>query len=257
MRSDVAFITTCRERLEHVKQSSKLLMDQPRVRGHWYFVDSFCPEGSGDWVEEQFGAAVNVLRLAELREDESEGVLPFNKPLALNTGAYHAIQDGHHHLVFIDADTLVTPELISFVYDNLSPDSWQMFEPGKRDLSGFLVTHHKPFVKVGGYDRQFEGWGCEDLDLRIRLYCYPRRSKAQLLRGGGRRWTTIPNSLASGIQHSDALRGKHYAETNIRLTNALNMNQLCLNVCKNAGLHPADLHGTQFGDDLRLLLDMT
>jgi hypothetical protein len=228
------------------------------------FVDYYCPDGSGSWVQAQGRDRVRV-EMAALKSPLSDDRQPvFNKPEALNLGALAAIEQGAKYLVFLDADTLVTPQLISFIRGNASLERFMIFEPSleRRDLSGFLVVHRIHFLKVDGFDSEFKGWGAEDLEMRVKLLLRggaPIGDPKAILRNPKKyllRWTEMPSILAQSIPHDDERRVANYANKDKDSSHNLNLNRLCANVYNWLGTHPADLHETALGPYIRRLLGM-
>lgn len=270
-RPGFAFIQTCMGRKDHVQQSSKVLLEDSRIDGlnnHYILVDYFCPENTGDWVEEIYGDRATVVRASEKIPSPSDpdSTVVFNKPQAQNWGALAAIRElDMNYLVFFDSDTLVTPELLTFIFDNASSDRFMIFAPdlAKRDLTGFLVVHQRPFQKVNGYDLSFLGWGAEDLDLRLRLYLNgmaPLGSPRAVLKDPDRyamQWDEIPIELASSIPHQDDLRVQHYAEKDKDLSHEQNLDLLCKSIFSQLGKHPINLHPTALGPSMRRLLGVS
>lgn len=255
----VAVITTCKGRLAHLKRMSTWLMGDPRVgrvsapadgptsppaERHgddwgWVLVDFACPDKSGAWVKREWGDRAEVVAV------EVPEALPFNKPLALNSGAMRAVELGAQYLCFVDADTLVEPGFFDEVESALSLDSFLIMPPSqeKRDLTGFLCVHYRHFMKVGGYSVGFSGWGAEDLELRLKLYLK-----------GGLRFTEI-RDLASSIQHSDEMRTAHYEVKNKHQSHEGNLNRLCEGVFDWTGEHLLSLYkDAKRGAELRRLL---
>lgn len=254
-------------RLEHVQQSVPRLMESaPFIDGehnHFVFVDYYCPDGAGAWVKKHFGKRVHIVDLAAEAPPEPGQIPVFNKPIALNTGAVEALNSGAQYLVFLDADTLVTPQLVEFVTHHASMDRFLIFEPSFefRDLTGFLVVHRRHFVKVNGYDGNFSGWGAEDLELRVKLFLRGNtplgKPKAILEKPiYGLNWTEIPAELASSISHDDDLRVANYLEKDKDASHGVNLNLLCSNIYDWLGVHPKDLHETPLGPSIRRLLGM-
>ena len=261
-----AFIMPCMGRLDHVKRSAAQLMQCAPVDGKknlFVFVDFYCPDGSGDWIKSQFKNAC-VVKMADLLPLEDDRQPLFNKPGAHNTGALEAIERGAEYLVFIDADTLITPQLIAFLYGNASRDRFMIFEPSLvwRDLTGFLVVHKSHFLKVNGFDKDFKGWGAEDLEMRVKLLLRggsPAQDPKAVLRDPARyllMWNEIPSILAQSIPHEDDRRVANYEEKDKDQSHGLNLNLLCANIYNWIGTHPADLHNTPLGPFIRRLLGM-
>jgi hypothetical protein len=226
-----AFITTCMNRLEHLKVSSSQLMKDPRVGEDWLWVlvDFACPQKSGEWAENEYGERVEVVPIEP--PDDPKATVVFNKPLALNSGAMHAISLGVDYLCFIDADTIVTPRFLDYLDSAASLDCFNIVVPTmeKKDLTGFLCVHHRHFLRVGGYDIRFVGWGAEDLEMRLKLYL-----KGQLP------FSEIPVEFAESIQHGDDVRTLEYEEKDKDKSHSLNLNQLCANVFSWTGEHLLD-----------------
>jgi hypothetical protein len=138
--------------------------------------------------------------MAELDRD-SRGRPIFHKTRMLNIGALQAKRDRYERLVLLDADTTVlkgfadevslVPEAGSFGFCK-SPLT-------KRDLAGVLIVNVDDWIGIGGMDERFEGWGAEDLDMRLRL-----RFRRHL------DYTRINPSTLLSLPHSDALRTELY-----------------------------------------------
>jgi hypothetical protein len=234
-------ITTCKGRLSHLKEMSAVLMADPRIGTEWgwVLVDFACPEKSGEWARETWGDRVMVVEL-ELEKD-----VPFHKPLAQNTGAMHAVEQGAQYLCFIDADTLVTPEFLDTIEASAALDTFLIVPPTmeKRDLTGFLCVDHRHFLRVGGFNIDFVGWGAEDLELRLKLYLK-----------GGLSFVEIP-ALASSIPHDDGVRTANYEDKDKNVSHGKNLNRLCSTVMDWTGSHLVDLYKEEKrGSDLRRLL---
>lgn len=263
-RNRFAFIMPCMGRLEHVKVSVPALLASPEIDGvhnTLIFVDYHCPQESGRWVKSQFGSRVHVLRVADLEMPTEKGV--FNKPVAHNSGAMQAIEWGADYFVFIDADTLATPDLIQYLLHNLTLGQFLIFEPSLRwlDLTGFLAVHRRHFIKVNGFDAKFAGWGAEDLDIRLRLHLYanaPANDPRAVLKSTAHAlpWGEIPSILAESIPHEDAQRTAHYEQKDKDESHRVNLNLLCANIFAKLGVHPLDLHETPLGSAIRRLLGM-
>lgn len=246
MKHKFAFITTCMGRLLHIQRSFTRLAEDPRfgkATGQWLYVlvEFADPDNSGDWLERIHPERAHIVRI-EIQEEKS---VSFNKPVCQNTGAMHAIEQGAEYLVFLDADTIVTPELLSYLDQNVSLDSFLVFRSlsEKRDLTGFLCVNKRHFVRVGGYDVNFQGWGAEDLEMRVRLFL-----KAGLSFG------EISADLASSIPHEDQLRTKHYQEKNKDRSHDRNLSLLCGNIMQWTGKHILEHYEGPQGTHIRRLL---
>lgn len=267
LRTGFAFIMPCMGRKSHVQVSAKALLEDPRMDGennHFVFVDYFCSEDTGTWVEQTFGERAHVLRIGKHMQTPKGRMPIFNKPIAQNSGAIEALKLGAQYYVFLDADTIVSPQLLDYVFRFASMDQFMIFEPNPRwrDLTGFLVVHHRPFIKVGGFNKDFKGWGAEDLEMRIHLYLEglaPRHQTKLVFKNPQKytmKWTEIPGQLAQSIPHADDARVANYEEKDKDASHDLNLNLLCSNVLNWTGKHPVDLHTTALGPSLRRLLGM-
>lgn len=231
-------------RLDHLKVASEYLMKDKRVGTDWLWVlvDYVCPQESGKWVKDKYGDRVEVVKI----EAPEDGEVVFNKPLALNSGAMHAIELGVEYLCFIDADTMVDKLFLEYLDSTASLDKFDIIVPAlaKKDLTGFLCVHAKHFLRVGGYDINFVGWGAEDLEMRVKLYLK-----------GGLPFGEIPVEFAESIQHGDDVRTLEYDEKDKHKSHSLNLNLLCANVFGWTGKHLLEHYEDEkIGGSIRRLL---
>lgn len=180
---DLSFVVPVKSRLPQLQQTLPTLAQQPNAEV--IVVDVECPQKSADWVAtSQFGN-VRTVRMTNMPV--------FSAARARNIGAAHAQS---RWLCFLDADTLLAPNFVRDVVTNLPADSFTQFAV---DAPGLVVVSREDFLRIGGYDEIFEGWGCEDNDLIARL---------QLL---GRRREMLTNTWHTQIEHDDILRTQHQA----------------------------------------------
>lgn len=155
----ISFITTCKGRLHHVKETLPRLMEQNP--DEVIFVDFDCPDSSGDWVEMNF-PAVKVYRVRNTPR--------WNSSRARNLGKEQA---SHTWLCFIDADILVNPGFVEWLQHNLHPRCFyrRATIAGRLDYETFgtFICTKEAFSSVHGYDEAIIGWGGEDKDLYDRL----------------------------------------------------------------------------------------
>lgn len=199
-------------RLPHLKETFEAF-PKPCV-----VVDYSCPDHSGDWAEEQGAVVVRVT-----------GETHFHKTRALNAGAQRAIKLGATQLAFLDADTVVNPGFLGLVLDKTT--SW-IAAPGHPALVGILVTPTEDFLRVKGYDEGYRGWGCEDLDMRLRLHL------------SGSVFEYVPTVVLSSIPHNDDLRTQNYVVKNHMISRALNAIRMEGVIRTLTGKGPADLDDT-------------
>jgi glycosyltransferase involved in cell wall biosynthesis len=177
----LSLITTCKNRLPHLKQTLPLMLQQPHAEV--IVVDYGCEQGTAAWVKEHHPAA----KLVQVNDDPV-----FCLTRARNMGAKNA---SRKVLCFVDADVLVHFELGKWLELNQDPNAFYLYPVRKeRALDGFLIVTSENFFKVGGYDEAIRGWGGEDFDL------YERLARTGLSR------SSVPQESISSIPHGDELR---------------------------------------------------
>jgi hypothetical protein len=154
--SRFAIVTTCKGRLEHLKQTLPQFAKQSETQV--IVVDYACPQHTGNWVRQNF-PEVSVVQIT--------GEAYFRANHARNSGAARADAS---HLIFLDADTLIADDFVSKIEQSLAPDSFSRFRfPQGNDLNGACVVPAPAFHAVGGYDEVIEGYGGEEQELYWRL----------------------------------------------------------------------------------------
>ena len=177
----LSLITTCKNRLPHLKQTLPLMLQQPRAEV--IVVDYGCEQGTAAWVKENHSAA----KLVEVNDDPV-----FCAARARNMGAKNA---SHETLCFVDADVFTHLEFAKWLELNQDPNSFYVYpDPKAVELVGFLIVARGHFFKVGGYDEAFTAWGGEDSDLYERLAMI------------GLSQSSVPMKSISSISHGDELR---------------------------------------------------
>jgi glycosyltransferase involved in cell wall biosynthesis len=210
----VAFITTCKGRLQHLKETLPGIVGQ--VPDEIIVVDYGCPDHAGDWARERFPA----VKVININDDPG-----FCLARARNAGAAAAESE---FLCFIDADVRINGDWLSWMRKNLDPRF--VFRAarinGKRDLNtwGTVIVHRKAFELVGGYDEVYRGWGGEDDDLYLRLKIM------------GVPESPYPSAYVSAIEHDDSLRTTFHVIKKKSLNHAVN------EMYKEAKLHLIATH---------------
>ena len=184
LATSICFITTCKGRLEHLKQTLPLLDELANTR--CVVVDYGCPQGSGKWVQENF-PDVQV----EFVTDDAE----FCLSRARNIGAAAASTPW---LCFIDADIRIRPEFALWLQQARKANGVYRAEPAELSIWGTMICRAEAFFAVGGYDEVIRGWGGEDDDLYLRM------------RAAGNVDIGFPAELLAPIPHNDELRTKFY-----------------------------------------------
>lgn len=187
-------VVTCMGRLHQLKQSLPRLLDGKP--GFAVVVDYSCPDGCGDWIEE------DPLPYSRVSVVRSGYRARFHKAAALNLGLRYAARWGSW-LCVLDADTMLRDGFWPWLAAHVERGRFYFMAgtPGLADVSGILVMHSEDYLASGGYDERFVGWGLEDWDMRARLHL-------QL----GLPYSTIPAELVGALQHSDEERTRHYGE---------------------------------------------
>jgi glycosyltransferase involved in cell wall biosynthesis len=199
MLNKITFITTCKGRLEHVKQTMPKIMALGQV--NVIFVDYGCPQKSGDWVITNFPS----VKVINVTDDNG-----FCLSRARNIGAAQA---NTPWIFFIDADIIVKHDLGFWLSNNLK--TYKIYRPssinGKRDTEtyGSFICPTNLFNSVGKYDEVFSGWGGEDEDI------YRRLAKMSVIS------ESYPSDYIKAIRHDDSERTKFYNITNKNLNHII------------------------------------
>lgn len=161
-RFSFAAITTCKGRLEHLKQTLPAM-----VKAGFedvIVVDYDCPDKTSEWVHKTY-PQVSIIKI-------------FNQPLfnlahARNLGASACSADW---MCFIDADVEIEPHYLSWLRENVRKRYFYRRRKVRGEerekfigLAGSVACQKKAFLKVGGYDEVISGWGGEDVDFYARL----------------------------------------------------------------------------------------
>lgn len=194
-----SIITTCKGRLDHLKQSLPRMAAQQD--SEVIVVDFSCPENSAAYV----ATAYPSIKVARVENKDY-----FSNWEARNIGAAQAIG---RWLVFVDADIILAEDCSVWLEANLEPNSIAKFPKANQlarhrsketrlspnSLQGFQVIERAVFEELGGYDIVLQGYGAGgDTDLTVRALL------------SGLRRSYLPEHLVSEvIGHSDDLRFRH------------------------------------------------
>jgi glycosyltransferase involved in cell wall biosynthesis len=163
----LAFVTTCKGRLHHLKETLPLMAAQQP--DELIVVDYSCPQGAGDWVEANFPQAKVVRVTGEER---------FNPSRARNAGAAAATSEW---LFFVDADIRVGEALAQTLRDAVTPGNfYRPTYPLGRNAGqayGSFCVSAEDFAAVEGFVEVIEGWGYEDQDIYERLELRAERGR--------------------------------------------------------------------------------
>jgi hypothetical protein len=185
------------------------------VDATYCLVDYSCPERTGEWVAREYAAECGAGRIVVVTVP---GKTVFHKAAALNAGAGAAIAAGAEYLCFLDADSIAGPDLGHFLHDQLEPERFWV-ELRSASLFGFLAVSATAVKHSGGFDEAIEGYGGEDIEMRLRL---------RLLLG--LEAVELPPGHVFALPHSRELRTRHYAEPNAAISNERNLNYVLARV---------------------------
>jgi hypothetical protein len=229
-RGNVWLTVPCKGRLPFIAKSLATFIGQLDVV--CCLVDYDCPDGCGDWAEATYPDAVRAGQLVVARVKNRP---LFNKSASHNIGARRALADGASHVIFADADTLLDPRFSSWIRPRLDDRRFWVaaLRPDGCDelgLYGLIVVPAPALRATRGYDERFEGWGSEDLDLRLRLRC------AEKLEIG-----EIPLDLVRGLTHANELRTQFHAQKDWRANNLRNQLFMLRKLRTELGILPTSL----------------
>jgi len=192
----VTAITTCKGRLEHLKQTLPALMASPGLEV--VVVDYDCPDGAGDWARATWPAA-KVVSVSDRPW--------YNRSDANNLGAAVATGDW---LFFADADVRIAEGFMQTVQPLLRPGVFLLADPRPAELWGALFVSRRDFEAIGGFDEAMQGYGSEDVDLLARLMM------------AGVREASFPSRGFGVIPHDQAVRTRFHEIADIALSGSIN-----------------------------------
>jgi glycosyltransferase involved in cell wall biosynthesis len=190
----ITFVTVCKGRLAHLKQS----LPAAAAQAPCVVVDYACPDGTAAWVSANH-PAVTVVRI------EPGG--SFSVAAGRNAGAAAAATDW---LCFLDADVVPAPHFVEAVTPLLQSGQYYRPWPLTQDSWGAVLCTRSEFARVGGYDEAFEEWGGEDDDLYQRL------------QATGVRPAQYPGHLLSTIAHDDTMRMQFHSVKDREISRRIN-----------------------------------
>ena len=147
MAPGLSFVTVCKGRLAHLKQTLPLLAAQPGTEA--VVVDYGCPQGTSAWVER------TLPRVKVVKVDDDSGICVAR---GRNLGAAAA---GSPRLCFVDADVKLSEGFAAWAREHARPRHYYRVLPASEDLWGTCLCSAEDFARAGGYDEAFRGWGGE------------------------------------------------------------------------------------------------
>ncbi len=195
----ISIIIPCKNRLEHLKQTIKFVLDQTYKDIEIIVVDYNCPQNTQQYLA-RFPEIICIK--ADVGEYE------WNLSTSRNLGFKNSTGD---KVLFIDADTLLD---IDFVKQHVDKVKEGVFLTGKQEhpynACGSCFLMRSDFEMIKGYNEVVKGWGSEDFNLYERL-----RNKGMIQE-------MFDFTLIKNIPHSDLIRNQYYGKRNKYKTNESN-----------------------------------
>ncbi len=182
--TELSFITVCKGRLDHLRQTLPLLAAQ--ADAETVVVDYGCPQGTRHWIKENFPTVKTVA------VDDDPG---FCLSRGRNIGASAAAAS---RFCFIDADIKIQSGFVQWLLQNWQPRNYFRATHQRRDILGTVACPAEDFFRIGGYDEAIRNWGGDDVDFYMRLEEI------------GCHLSAFPASLIEPIRHDDAERMQVY-----------------------------------------------
>ncbi len=152
----ISFIIPCKGRLAHLKETLPALVGQEGAE--IIVVDYDCPDQTAQWLQEHHPQCVAIAVT-----DKST----FNISDARNIGLKAARGTW---LFFLDADIVLSTDLVSKLRDQLSERHFYLLERFRHlGAYGSVLVTRAATDKVGAWDSRYVGYGGEDYDFFQRL----------------------------------------------------------------------------------------
>ena len=193
----ISFCTSCNGRVHHIKQTYKHNIEIGR--GHDFVLVGYGKDKElDDYVRDEiFPFIPHRDNVGALKMKVNFNYYQVDVPyfhMSKSKNLSHRLACGDF-LVCLDADTFIGTRMVeksTLCYEEnkyLSPH-WT------NDIYGLSKEN---FYNLGGYDETFEGWGVEDVDLRVRC------------NNMGLTGMNMPPQAFNSIPHSDEERVSNYA----------------------------------------------
>lgn len=192
---DLTYVTTCKGRLHHLKQSLPGIVAQGLK--NIIVVDFDCPDGAADWVKLNF-PEVQVIKVE-------------NQPKFLHSRANNigGIAANTQWISFFDADAVLDSRFFEKVSQTLSPGSYYVPNNPDGNTWGSCIVEKSSFQLAGGYDEAVGHWGGVDMAF------------FNLLNFVGITPAKYDGNLISAIPHDDAHRTRFTMEKSVAFAKQL------------------------------------
>lgn len=188
MNEKVSFIVTCKGRLKFLLQTIQSVLVQPN--SEYVLVDYSCPENSGTVVKETYPSICVV---------KHSGAEMFNLSHARNIGARASTGEW---LCFLDCDVILEKDFLDKSRNLMKDGFFLASQQAGSGRAGLIICNRTDYIKTGGFDENFQGWGGEDDDFK------------KMLSSCGAVFRAFDGSLVKHIDHDDDLRTAFYKEKN-------------------------------------------
>jgi N-terminal domain of galactosyltransferase len=153
----VSFYTTCMGRLHHLKQTlPQNILGNNTNDTQFVLLDYNSNDGLEKWIKENL---MPYIKSGKLLYAQEKTAAYFHMSHAKNIAA--SLCDGDI-ICSMDADTYTGPALNLILNSMFSKNNDLIVQ---YRIAGTIAMIKNNFVKLGGYDEEFLGWGNEDLDL--------------------------------------------------------------------------------------------
>ena len=203
MHSKISFVTTCKGRLAHLRETLPQNMadnaDYPDLE--FVVVDYNSEDGLKEWIEDNFQTEMGNGRLKYVHAPDHKY---FHMAHAKNIAHRMATGD---IICNIDADNFTKQGFAAYIDDVFRTTENIFLRSAKINrqkipdtgLGGRIAVRRSDFYTVGGYNEDTSGWGPEDADFARRL---ERIGLSEL---------EIPYEYLKFITHNDDLRFENYS----------------------------------------------
>ncbi len=204
----ISFCTTCKGRLEHLKQTLPQNLadnaDYPNIE--FVILDYNSRDGLGDWIQKNYADEIESGRIRYVHYPEPE-----HFQLAHAKNMAHRMATGDV-LVNLDADNYTGLGYAHWANERFTANQDIIIRPGLNHhhtsgsgpVRGRIAIHRDHFMKLHGYDERITSWGQHGGDDNN----LTDRAKAS-----GLRWVDpAPDHIGDFIQHDDEMRVMHASQ---------------------------------------------
>lgn len=219
-------LTTCMGRLSFLRRTLPTWVEH--TPANILVVDYCDPDLSGEHVsrysyDHGLGHRLSACWYPPERASRDRGAAVFSKPMALNYGIERITTD---YTILLDADTIVHDGFWARWSPEAARDGFVVVSPTvqHRSLSGLLTVPTQALRSIEGFDSSMLGWGCEDMDVRLRLAL-----------AAGLPYRLVDPVGVEALEHDDHLRVRYYREKDLVASNSANFERMVNNIMRSMG----------------------